>query len=74
MAKDPSFDYTVHAVAKADGRAQWTRIGVAFINDRPGEDNKPVQTVSIKLNAGISINCSECDLVLLPPQAKDSAA
>lgn len=74
MAKDSSYDYTAHAVAKADGRAQWTRIGVAFINERPGEHDKPVQTVSIKLNAGISLNCSEVDIVLLPPQAKDAAA
>lgn len=76
MAKsNDKFDYTAHAVAKSDnGRTDWTRIGVGFINEKPGpEGGDPVQTVSLKLNAGLLIDTSRCDIVLLPFVAKDNA-
>ncbi len=75
MAKsNDTFDYTGYAVAKGDnGRTDWTRIGVGFINEKPGPEGEPVQTVSIKLNTGLLIDTSRCDIVLLPFVAKDNA-
>jgi hypothetical protein len=73
MARDTSFDYTAHAVAKDGSRTRWSQIGVAFLNEKRVEGGEPTQSVTLKLNPGISINCSECDIVLLPFKAKADA-
>ena len=77
MAKDNPPASSAHDGPKENGRSRWSGIGVAFINEKTDDEGKPVQTVSVKLNGGISINCSEVDIVLLPfkaPQTENRAS
>lgn len=73
MAKNTQFDYTAHAVAKDGSVSRWSSLGVAFINEKPDDDGVVRQSVTLKLNPGLSIHTTECDIVLLAYAPKPDA-
>jgi hypothetical protein len=60
---DKAVSYIAHAVSRVDGRDYWTRIGVAFSNEKSAD-----HPLSIVINPGVTVAGK---IVLSVPKAKD---